>query len=160
VREELPSITRYLICKAGLRRSFGLRLENFQAGRNLEYVNKDRKRTMLFLYTVGRMEPRSAGGLLEDSPNSILHRSKMIASESDWYGLEGWEPRRAVSDSSTSHRFPFASRITKLWLLVRPVPSKYVSMMRGGGRLSVASQVLQVHSCSRRASVSSSSTLN
>lgn len=106
------------------------------------------------------MEPRSAGGLLEDSPNSIFHRSKMIASESDWYGLEGWEPRRAASDSSTSHRFPCSSKITKLWLLVRPVPSKYVSMMRGGGRLSVASQVLQVHSCSRRASVSSSSTLN
>lgn len=115
---------------------------------------------MLFLYTVGKMEPRSAGGLLEDSPNSIFHRSKMIASESDWYGLEGWEPRRAASDSSTSHRFPCSSKITKLWLLVRPVPSKYVSMMRGGGRLSVASQVLQVHSCSRRASVSSSSTLN
>lgn len=123
-------------------------------------MNKDRNRTMLFLYTVGKMEPKSAGGLLEDSSNSILHRSKMIASEPDWYGLEAWALRKAASDSSTSHRFPFSSNITKLWLFVRPLPSKYVSMMRGGGRLSVASHVLHVHNCSRRASVSSSSTLN
>lgn len=115
---------------------------------------------MLFLYTVGKMEPKSAGGLLDDSPNPILHRSKMISSESDWYGLGAGAPREAASDSCTSQRFPFSSRITRLWLFVRPFVSKKVSMMRGGGRLSEASHVLHVRSGSRRTSVSSTSTLN
>lgn len=38
--------------------------------------------------------------------------------------------------------------------------SRYVSMTRGGGRLSVASHVLQGRRGSRRTSVSSNSTLN
>lgn len=122
-------------------------------------MNKDRKRTMLFLYTVGNMEPRSADGLVVDSPNSIFHRSRMISSDFDWWGLEGCV-RKASSESCTSQRFPFSSRITRLWLFVRPLVSKYISMSRGGGRLSVASQVRHIRSCSRRMSVSFSSTLN
>lgn len=102
---------------------------------------------MLFLYTVGKMEPKSAGSPLEDSPNSILHLSKMISSsESDWRDRCAWAPLETASDSRTSHRLPLSSKITKLWLFVRPLPSRNVSIMRGGGRFSVALLALQVKS--------------
>lgn len=114
---------------------------------------------MLFLYTVGKMEPKSAGGLLEASPSSILHRSNTISSDPEGYGFRG-APRKTARDSLTSQRLPFSSRITRVWLFVRALVSKYVSMMRGGGRLSVASHVRQIRSGSRRTSVSSNSTLN
>jgi hypothetical protein len=55
----------------------------------LEYVNKERKRTILFLYTVGRIEPRSEGGLEDAEPNSTLQRSRVTSSEFDCGGLTG-----------------------------------------------------------------------
>lgn len=115
---------------------------------------------MLFLYTVGRMEPRSAGNLPGISPNSTLHRSRTTSSvldDGDFTGCELWE---AASDSLTSQRFPFSSKATRVWLFVSPFVSKYVSMIIGGGRLSVALHVFQVASWSLSASVSSNSTLN
>jgi hypothetical protein len=150
---------RYLICSTGLRRTFVLRRENFQAGKNLEYVNNDRNRTILFLYTVGSRDPSSAVGLLVASPSSILHRSRMTSSVPWGYACEP-APRDTAIESCTSQRFPFSSKITRLWLFVSPEASKYVSMMSGGGLFVEASQVRHVHNCSRRRSVSSNSTLN
>ena len=128
---------------------------NFHVGTNLVVAYNERKKTMHFLYTVGRDEPKSYVRSPGLSLSSILQRSKITS----LFRLRRRDPPSLVplefNASSTSHRFPSSSRITRLWLFVNSEVLRYVSIIRGGGRFWKLPQLRHRLSSSRKAAVSS-----
>jgi hypothetical protein len=64
-----PSMIRYRSLSAPCDRTFPRALENFHAGRKLLYVKRERNKTMLFLYTRGKILVKSVGSRDPSSPS-------------------------------------------------------------------------------------------
>jgi hypothetical protein len=65
----VPSMIRYRSLSTPCDRTFPRALENFHAGRKLLYVKIGRNKTMLFLYTLGKILAKSVGSGEPSSPS-------------------------------------------------------------------------------------------
>src|SRR2546423_5403926 len=151
---------RYRSSRALWERTFPSALENFHAGRKLLYVRRERNRTMLFLYTRGKILVKSVGSGEPSSPNFTVHLSRMTSCSTSSLLLSVRLVYADVNASLTSHLLPCSSRATRLWLEAKSSVVRYVSMTSGGGRPSLRSQAFHRRMSSSYSSVSSSSMLN
>jgi hypothetical protein len=108
VREPIcvPSIIRYRSLRALCGRPFPGALENFHAGRKLLYVKRERNKTMLFLYTRGKILVKSAGSGEPSSPNCTVHLSRMTSCSWNVLLLSVWLLYADANASMTSHPLP------------------------------------------------------